>query len=243
MNELIPITVNENEEPIVSARTLYDFLDISERYSKWFERMTSYGFAKDIDYTPYQIVHPQNNQELEDHALKLDMARELSMIQRNEKGKQARQYFIQVEKDYNSPEKIMARALKIADATINTLHLEVKIKDQLIGEMKPKADYTDKILKSKSTMNINAIAKDYGMSARGMNKILHELGVQYYQDGQWLLYAKHQGKGYTHSQTIDFERKDGTPDTRLHTQWRQKGRLFIYELLKSKKGILPLIEQ
>jgi len=126
---------------------------------------------------------------------------------------------------------------------IKSLQLDVKIKDQLIGEMKPKADYTDKILKSKSTMNINAIAKDYGMSARGMNKILHELGVQYYQDGQWLLYAKHQGKGYTHSQTIDFERKDGTPDTRLHTQWTQKGRLFIYELLKTQKGILPLIEQ
>jgi phage antirepressor YoqD-like protein len=80
------------------------------------------------------------------------------------------------------------------------------------------------------------------MSGRGLNKLLHGLGVQYYQDRQWLLYAKYQGKGYTHSQTIEFTRLDGSTDSQLHTQWTQAGRLFIYELLKSK-GILPLIER
>jgi phage antirepressor YoqD-like protein len=91
-------------------------------------------------------------------------------------------------------------------------------------------------------VNINAIAKDYGMSGVKLNALLHGLGVQYSQDKQWLLYAKHQDMGYTHSQTIEYQHKDGTPDVRLHTQWTQKGRLFLYELLK-ETGVLPMIER
>jgi len=113
---------------------------------------------------------------------------------------------------------------------------------QVIGELKPKADYTDRILQSKSLVNANQIAKDYGMSAKTFNKTLHNLGVQYSQGGQWLLYSKHQKKGYTSSETFEFERSDGTQDVNMRTKWTQKGRLFIYELLKTN-GILPLIEQ
>lgn len=113
---------------------------------------------------------------------------------------------------------------------------------QLIGELKPKADYTDIILKSKSLVTITQIAKDYGMSGGKFNKILHKLGVQYKQNGQWLLYSKHQEKGYTHSKTIHFNHSDGRPDTKMITEWTQKGRLFLYELLK-KSGVLPMIEK
>lgn len=110
------------------------------------------------------------------------------------------------------------------------------------NELQPKADYTDKILKNKGLVTIGQIAKDYGMSAQKMNKKLHELGVQYKQSGQWLLYSKHQDKGYTHSNTVDIVKKDGTPDVKMNTKWTQKGRLFLYELLK-ENDIIPVIEQ
>lgn len=123
-----------------------------------------------------------------------------------------------------------------------TLELTNKKQEQLIGELKPKADYTDKILKNKGLVTITQIAKDYGMTGQGMNALLHDLGVQYKQSEQWLLYVKYQGKGYTHSQTIDITRKDGTPDIKMNTKWTQKGRLFLYDLLKTNE-ILPVIER
>ncbi|OFU05706.1 phage antirepressor protein [Clostridium sp. HMSC19D02] len=122
------------------------------------------------------------------------------------------------------------------------LQLEGKMKDQVIKELKPKADYTDMILKNKGLVTITQIAKDYGMSGKEMNKILHERGIQYKQSGQWLLYKQHQGKGYTHSETIDITRSNGMPDVKMTTKWTQKGRLFLYDLLKVN-NILPDIEK
>lgn len=117
-----------------------------------------------------------------------------------------------------------------------------KRQEQLIGELKPKADYTDTILQSKALVNINQIAKDYGMSARQMNKILADKNIQYKQGNQWLLYRKYHDKGYTSSETVNITRTDGTPDVIMRTKWTQKGRLFIYELLR-KSNILPVIEK
>ncbi|WP_042386754.1 phage antirepressor KilAC domain-containing protein, partial [Clostridium culturomicium] len=158
------------------------------------------------------------------------------------KGKQARQYFIQVEKDWNSPDKIMERALIIARARVEKLTLETKQQKQIIGELKPKADYTDTILKNKGLVTITQIAKDYGMSGQAFNKLLHELGVQYKQSDQWLLYSEHHSKGYTHSETVPITRSNGTPDVKMVTKWTQKGRLFLYDLLKQHE-ILPTIER
>jgi len=128
---------------------------------------------------------------------------------------------------------------------LSQLKEERKEKQKLVGkinDLKPKADYTDTILKNKGLVTITQIAKDYGMSGRKMNELLHDLGVQYKQSGQWLLYAEHQGEGYTHSETIDIVRSDGTPDVVMNTKWTQKGRLFLYNLLKNN-GILPVIER
>ena len=122
------------------------------------------------------------------------------------------------------------------------LQLENVQKNQIIGELKPKADYTDIILQSKSLVNINQIAKDYGFSARSFNKLLNKMGVQYKQGGQWLLYSQYQRNGYTHSETIKIEHSDGRPDVKMNTKWTQKGRLFIYNLLKGN-SVLPVIEQ
>ena len=118
----------------------------------------------------------------------------------------------------------------------------VQKQKQIIGELKPKADYMDRILKNKGLVTITQIAKDYGMSGQAMNKLLHDLGVQYKQSGQWLLYREHHGKGYTHSETVEIIRSDGREDVKMNTKWTQKGRLFLYELLK-ENGVLPVIEQ
>lgn len=107
---------------------------------------------------------------------------------------------------------------------------------QLIGEMKPKADYYDYILRNPALVNITQIAKDYGMTGFQMNKLLHELDVQYSLGGQWLLYRWYQGRGYTQSETNE------TSEGVMHTKWTQKGRRFIYELLK-EKNIIPIIEK
>lgn len=123
-----------------------------------------------------------------------------------------------------------------------SLQFENTMQKQQIGELQPKADYYDQILKSKKLITIGQIAKDYGMSSQAMNKLLHDLKVQYKQSGQWLLYAKHQAKGYTSSEPHKYKKTDGTTDFNLHTKWTQKGRIFLYELLK-QNDILPMIER
>ena len=113
---------------------------------------------------------------------------------------------------------------------------------QMIGELKPKADYVDRILKSDSLVTITQIAKDYGMSGKAMNKALHDLHIIYNCNRQWLLYSQHQAKGYTFSETVDIPLDDGTTKVVMNTKWTQKGRLFLYEMLK-KHGVIPLIEK
>ena len=122
------------------------------------------------------------------------------------------------------------------------LQLENKVKDQQIAELKPRAYYTDKILHNKGLVTITAIAKDYGMTAYELNKILNTLGVQFKQSGQWFLYKKYQDKGYTSSETVEITRSDGRHDVKMNTKWTQKGRLFLYELLK-RDHIVPTIER
>ena len=254
MGDLIEIKTNDKLEQLVSARDLHEILGVKTAYKDWFPRMCSYGFKENEDFVLVAQKRATNNPknpvtEVNDHIIKLDMAKEIAMIQRTKKGKEIREYFIQVEKEWNSPEKVMARALIFSNNKINLLQeqnnqllLENKMSEQMINELKPKADYTDIILKNKSTVTITQIAKDYGMSGQKMNKILADLRVQYKLGTQWLLYSKYQSEGYTHSQTINITRADGRPDITMETKWTQKGRLFLYNFLKEKE-ILPVIER
>ncbi len=241
MKDLIKIEVNENQEPIVNGRELHKALGVKTAYKDWFKRMREYGFIEKIDFCSILSESTGGRPET-NHAIKLDMAKEIAMIQRNERGKEVRKYFIQVEKDFNSPEKVIARALKIAEGKLNVLQLENTQQKQLIGELKPKADYLDQILQSKALVTITAIAKDYGMSAKEFNKKLHELKIQFKQGNQWFLYSQYHSCGYTHSETIEYYHKNGTKDVTMSTKWTQKGRLFLYELLK-KNGLIPTIEK
>ena len=156
--------------------------------------------------------------------------------------------YIVGEKDMTEDELVL-KAMTVLNKKVENLRnkneqlkLENERQNQLIGELKPKADYTDKILQSKGTVTINAIANDYGLTAIAMNKKLHELEIQYKQGNQWLLYRKYRSCGYTHSKTIHFFHRDGRPDTKMNMEWTQKGRLFLYDLLK-KNGLVPVIEK
>ena len=158
MNELINIKTNETGEPSVSGRELHEFLGVTTRYNDWFPRMVEYGFTegKDFNLLKNEQVRFEGKREvtreLIDHLLTIDMAKEIAMIQRTDRGKQARQYFIQVEKDYNSPEKIMARALRIAEKELSTLKLDVE-------RMKPKEIFADSVASSHTSILIGELAK------------------------------------------------------------------------------------
>lgn len=141
----------------------------------------------------------------------------------------------------NNPDMAIAALQKLKEERRLRLQAQEEIaqKNQIIQELQPKATYYDLVLQNKSLVPISVIAKDYGMSATKLNKILHELKVQYKQGSTWLLYQKYAGKGYTQSKTHTID----ADYSKMHTYWTQKGRLFLYDLLKNKKGILPLIEQ
>ena len=148
---------------------------------------------------------------------------------------------------YLTPDKI-EEALLNPDTLIN-LATQLKqeregrlIAEQRVNELTPKASYYDKVLSNKALVTITVIAKDYGMSGKAMNALLHELGVQYKQGTTWLLYARYQKNGWTHSETVMITDKDGNEKAVLNTKWTQKGRLGLYELLK-RKGYLPVIER
>lgn len=157
MNELIKITYN-NDRPAVSARDLHDFLEVKTAYKDWFPRMCEYGFTEGEDFNPLKIERVQNEGErmvartVDDAVLTIDMAKELCMIQRNEKGKQARQYFLQIEKDWNSPEKVMARALQIAGDKLKRLESKVEADA-------PKVLFADAVSASKTSILVGELAK------------------------------------------------------------------------------------
>lgn len=151
MNELINVTLNDNQEPVVSGRQLHEALGVNSRYTTWFDRMKEYGFTEGQDFLP-NLGKSTGGRQATDHIIKLDMAKEIAMIQRTERGKQVRQYFIQVEKDFNNPEKIMARALLMADQKVHKLEAQIEAD-------RPKVLFADAVSASKSSCLIGELAK------------------------------------------------------------------------------------
>ena len=154
MNEIIKVTVNDNHEPIVSGRQLHEALGVKTEYRKWFGRMAEYGFEENQDFArvTQKCPTPGGLQDMTDHIIKLDMAKEIAMIQRTDKGKEVRQYFIQVEKDFNSPEKIMARALLMADKKVHKLEAQIEAD-------KPKVLFADAVSASHTSILVGELAK------------------------------------------------------------------------------------
>ena len=155
MNELIEVTLNDNHEPVISGRQLHEALGVNSNYTTWFDRMTDYGFTENQDYVLLSNFGNQTGRgghNRVDHIIKLDMAKEIAMIQRTERGKQVRQYFIQVEKDFNSPEKIMARALLMADQKVHKLEAQIEAD-------RPKVLFAEAVSASHTSILVGELAK------------------------------------------------------------------------------------
>lgn len=155
LGEELNIRTDENGETLISGRELHESLKVKTRYNDWFSRMVDYGFTENVDFiaiTQKRVTAQGNETTQTDHLLKLDMAKEIAMIQRTPEGKRIRQYLIQVEKAWNSPEKIMERALLIAKNNINRLEIENKA-------MKPKAIFADAVASSEQSILVGELAK------------------------------------------------------------------------------------
>ncbi|QZO89567.1 phage antirepressor KilAC domain-containing protein [Riemerella anatipestifer] len=232
MKALIKIT-EQNGQQAVSARELHSFLESKQDFSTWIKnRIEKYGFIEEQDFTLHKFV--ERGTWKHEYVLSIDTAKELAMVEGNDKGKQARRYFIECEKKlrtgaYALPQTF-AEALKLAAQQAERIELQqAELKKQA-----PKVAYYEEVLQSESTYNTNQIAKELGMSAITLNKKLQDLKVQYRQGGTWLLYHKYQNKGYTKTKTHTYTDTKGATQTSMQTVWTEKGRLFIHEALSKR---------
>lgn len=246
MKDLINIQVKDNQQ-LVSARELYKGLELKIRFSLWVKKNFD-SFEEGQDFTSVSVdTEVQNNggiqrRELQDYLLTIDTAKELCMMSKTEKGKEVRKYFIQVEKNWNSPDMVMHRALEISNSRVKELESKNKVLALQLEETNKKASYLDLILGTPDVMATTQIAADYGYSAKEFNKLLHKVGIQHKVHDQWILYKAYMGKGYVTTKVFTFKDSKGRDRSKPATYWTQKGRKLIYDVLKDK-DILPLIER
>lgn len=244
MKQLIQVQV-KNDQQLVSARDLYKGLEIKKRFSAWWEQ-NSKEFEENSDFTcvPKGTVVQIGNgatKRINDYFLTIDMAKQLCLISRTEKGKQYRKYLIEIERKWNDPQEVVRRGYAILQNENTQLKIENKNLTIQLEESNKKANYLDLILGDPTPILITQIANDYGYSAISFNKLLNKLRIQRRVNGQWILYRTYMGKGYTTTKNADYTDRHGNLKTKIYTVWTQKGRRFIYDILK-KNDVLPLIE-
>jgi len=243
MKELIRITEQDGNQ-VVSGSDLHNFVARSTRFDIWMKRMLDYGFAQGVDYQClYKNVQMPNGgtkEAVDDYALTLDCAKQIAMLQKNDKGMQARTYFIEVEKkwkqsalpDFNDP---VAAARAWADA-----YEAKQLAERKAQELAPKAEYAEEVLSTQGSFAITHIAKELGMSARKLNVILREKGVQHKVGGTWVLNRKYEDKGFTRMGTQTNVNGNGETFTTHHTYWTERGRKFVHELLgNTQLSLMP----
>lgn len=201
MNELLKIDTSDTERITVSARELHKALEVSTDFNHWFTRMCEYGFEAQKDFTTF-LSESTGGRPSQDAQITVDMAKEIAMLQRTEKGKEVRKYFIQIEKEWNSPERVMARALTIANKTIETLKIEN-------SEMKPKADYFDNLVERNLLTNFRDTAKELGLRQTDLINNLIEDGYVYRdQKSKLKPYAKYGKTGKGLFELKEFSKND-----------------------------------
>lgn len=165
MNDLIKVNYTESEQPTVSGRELHEALEVKTAYKDWFPRMCEYGFTEGEDFNPliFEQVRTEGSRqvtrEVTDHQLTIPMAKEICMIQRSEKGKQFRQYFIEIENRWNTPEAVMARALQMANRKIDEIKNANVLLEQKIEEDKPKVIFADSVSAAQTSILVGDLAK------------------------------------------------------------------------------------
>lgn len=158
MNELIKVNYAESEQPTVSGRELHKALEVETPYHKWFPRMCEYGFSEGTDFWTF-LSESTGGRPSTDHRLSIPMAKEICMIQRSEKGKQFRQYFIEIENQWNTPEAVMARALQMANRTIDEIKNTNVLLEKKIEADKPKVIFADSVSSAKTSILVGGLAK------------------------------------------------------------------------------------
>ena len=204
MNELIRVNY-DSERPTVLGRELHDMLGVETRYDTWFTRMCEYGFSEGVDYCSILSVRDDGKagRRRTDHQLTIPMAKEICMLQRTERGKECRQYFIKIEEQWNSPDAIMQRALQIANARVEKLRGEnvalqaansdLTVKNQI---MQPKADYFDELVDRNLLTNFRDTAKQLGVKQNTFVKFLLDRKYLYRdKHGNLKPYAAHATNG------------------------------------------------
>lgn len=222
MRELITIKQNEAGEQLVSARELHKKLEISERFNSWFDRMLKYGFIENVDYTGCKIFNTQANQELDEYILKIDMAKQICMLQRSELGTQFRIYFIECEK----------RLKEVAQPKLPKTYLEALKELVKVEEEKIALEYrVNNLVHSKKLYTTTEIAKELGFkSANALNNILEEDKVQYKVNGTWVLCSKYSDKDYVSIKQTELDNGKIIYDRK----WTGIGRDFLV----SKYGVM-----
>lgn len=234
----------KNDRQLVSARDLHKGLGLKGRFSRWF-KTNSELFTENEDFykcTSSTVVNNGAVRELDDYLLTIEMAKQLAMMARTEKSKLYREYFLDLERKWNSPEMVMHRALEFSNARIKQLRLENQNLSIQLEESNKKADYLDVILGTPDALAISQIAADYGYGAVSFNRLLHKVGIQHRVNGQWILYRAYMGKNYVTTKPFIYKDHKGNNRTSLSTYWTQTGRKLIYDVLKENE-ILPLIER
>lgn len=243
MKDLIPIKV-ENDQQLLSARDLHKGLGLKKQFTDWVKQNFK-DFEENIDFvfTPQSVNMPNGGtKQIKDYFLTIDMAKQLCLMSRTEKGKQYRKYLIEVERKWNDPQEVVKRGYAILQNENTQLKLENKNLIVQLEESNKKASYLDVILGTPDALAITQIAADYGYGAVNFNKLLKQVGIQHKVNGQWILYKVYMGKGYVVSQAFTFKDHLGKDRSKTTTYWTQKGRKLIYDVLKDN-DILPLIER
>ena len=224
MNELLNVN---NDTQTVSARELYEAVGSTERFSSWFERQLQYGFVEGEDFTGCKTFNTLAHQELQDYNLSIDMAKEICMLQKNEKARKIRQYLIDIEKAWNTPEQILARALKVADQTIASL------KDNL-KEIQPKAEFFDAVTDSKDAIPMANVAKvlDMGIGRNKLFSILRDENILQHDN---IPYQEYIDREYFRVVEQKYDKPYGEIGINIKTLVFQKGIDYIRKLL-IKKG-------
>lgn len=239
MGELIKIT-DHNGKGAVSARELYSFLESKRQFSDWIkDRIEKYGFIENQDFETFSQNRESGGRMIE-YILSTDCAKEIAMVEGNEKGRQVRQYFIEYEKLAKNPPRLSTKellviALKEIEAEKERLQITNQLQTAELKKQAPKVEYFNEVLQSESTYNTNQIAKELGTSAVSLNRILQQRNIQYKQNGTWLLYHKYQNKGFTKTKTHSFIDSAGLTQTSMQTVWTEAGRLFIHSVMKELK--------
>lgn len=205
MKDLIPIKV-ENDQQLLSARDLHKGLGLKKQFTDWVKQnFKDFEENTDFVFTPQSVNMPNGGtKQIKDYFLTIDMAKQLCLMSRTEKGKQYRKYLIEVERKWNDPQEVVKRGYAILQNENTQLKLENKNLTVQLEESNKKASYLDIILGTPDALAITQIAADYGYGAVSFNKLLKQVGIQHKVNGQWILYKVYMGKGYVVSQAFTF---------------------------------------